>query len=370
MDGHNESNKPWLVASKHQSGKQKQYPTVKVVNLPSPIHLGCDLHYHQEDFPVGRLIGLIAMSRCSWVAAPSSADATAAGDTGYRKLLLKPIRSNLSTSKLATKDKRPDKNDRAQVLRSELQLVGDINFKIFKNAPKGGKSVPQWRDHQQQQQQQNQQHNNLTSHIQIHEPLKPLGHRASVISKSQPTKTGSVLLERLRNENTHGSAIKAIDMFLNSCENAIIIEKKWTRDVAIKLGEPIVHARGLMCAASQVREPVDPPISVYSPRWSAHERNLLTTIRGSNGDRKLVDIDEAVLAAERYIRSSETKPNDGYLVTSEDLSNIFGCVKDVAKSGGLLPATFRSHWPSSGNYRLGKVIQWQVKPAFGLGVTR
>ncbi|KAL8757476.1 MAG: hypothetical protein Q9184_004192 [Pyrenodesmia sp. 2 TL-2023] len=61
----------------------------------------------------------------------SSANASAAGDTAYRKLLLKPIQSNLSTLKSATKDKRPDKKDRAQVLRSELQLVGDFVMELL-----------------------------------------------------------------------------------------------------------------------------------------------------------------------------------------------------------------------------------------------
>ncbi|KAI4193274.1 MAG: hypothetical protein LQ346_003969 [Caloplaca aetnensis] len=60
-----------------------------------------------------------------------SASASAAGDTAYRKLLLKPIQSNLSTLKSATKDKRPDKKDRAQVLRSELQLVGDFVMELL-----------------------------------------------------------------------------------------------------------------------------------------------------------------------------------------------------------------------------------------------
>lgn len=56
--------------------------------------------------------------------------ASTAGDAGYRKLLLRPIQSNLSTLKSATKDNRPDKRDRAQVLRNELQHVGDFVMEL------------------------------------------------------------------------------------------------------------------------------------------------------------------------------------------------------------------------------------------------
>ncbi|KAL8724365.1 MAG: hypothetical protein Q9181_006858 [Wetmoreana brouardii] len=49
-----------------------------------------------------------------------------------------------------------------------------------------------------------------------------------------------------------------------------------------------------------------------------------TTIVGSSGDRKLVDIDEAVFASEQYIRSIKSKGRLDSLVTLNDLSNIFG----------------------------------------------
>lgn len=69
-----------------------------------------------------------------------------------------------------------------------------------------------------------------------------------------------------------------------------------------------------------------------------------TTIRGSNGDRKIVDIDEAVLAAERYVRSSQIKPSDGYLVTLGDLSRMFG----PADAAGLI--TLKRKSPPKGGF--------------------
>ncbi|KAL8925779.1 MAG: hypothetical protein Q9208_003276 [Pyrenodesmia sp. 3 TL-2023] len=65
---------------------------------------------------------------------------------------------------------------------------------------------------------------------------------------------------------------------------------------------------------------------------------------GSDGDRKLVDIDEAVLAAERYVRSSQIKPSDGYLVTLKDLSRMFG----PADAAGLIPLKRKS--PPKGGF--------------------
>ncbi|KAI4186425.1 MAG: hypothetical protein L6R41_003503 [Letrouitia leprolyta] len=49
-----------------------------------------------------------------------------------------------------------------------------------------------------------------------------------------------------------------------------------------------------------------------------------TTIKGSSGDRKIVDIDEIVLAGEQYIRAQKSKCGDDYLVTLDDLSELLG----------------------------------------------
>lgn len=70
--------------------------------------------------------------------------------------------------------------------------------------------------------------------------------KGGALSESQRTKTTSVLLDRLRNETTRVSAIKAIDMFLSSCKDANLIEKKWTQEVAMELGAQLRKAnRGL-----------------------------------------------------------------------------------------------------------------------------
>lgn len=48
----------------------------------------------------------------------------------------------------------------------------------------------------------------------------------------------------------------------------------------------------------------------------------LTTIQGSHGERKLIDIDETILASEKYIRHDKSGAWDGYLVTLRDLSSV------------------------------------------------
>lgn len=48
------------------------------------------------------------------------------------------------------------------------------------------------------------------------------------------------------------------------------------------------------------------------------------TIKGSTGDRKIVDIDETVLAGEQYIRAQKSKCGDDFLVTLDDLSRLLG----------------------------------------------
>ncbi|KAL8704056.1 MAG: hypothetical protein Q9225_008100, partial [Loekoesia sp. 1 TL-2023] len=49
-----------------------------------------------------------------------------------------------------------------------------------------------------------------------------------------------------------------------------------------------------------------------------------TTIKESSGDRKVVDIDEIVLAGEQHLRSKKPKNRSSYLVTLDDLSRILG----------------------------------------------
>lgn len=56
---------------------------------------------------------------------------TTAGGSPYCRLLLMPIQDNLLALKSATKDNRPDKKDRAQVLRNELQHVGDYVMQLI-----------------------------------------------------------------------------------------------------------------------------------------------------------------------------------------------------------------------------------------------
>ncbi|KAL9024300.1 MAG: hypothetical protein Q9196_006616 [Gyalolechia fulgens] len=49
-----------------------------------------------------------------------------------------------------------------------------------------------------------------------------------------------------------------------------------------------------------------------------------TTIKGGSGDRKIVDIDQTILAGEQYVRTRRSKCNNDYLVTLDDLSRLFG----------------------------------------------
>ncbi|KAL8903688.1 MAG: hypothetical protein Q9207_003757 [Kuettlingeria erythrocarpa] len=70
--------------------------------------------------------------------------------------------------------------------------------------------------------------------------------KGGALSESQRTRSASVLLDRLRNETTRVAAIKAIDMFLVSCKDANVLEKQWTREVAMEVGAQLRKAnRGL-----------------------------------------------------------------------------------------------------------------------------
>ncbi|KAL8706294.1 MAG: hypothetical protein Q9201_000670 [Fulgogasparrea decipioides] len=69
-----------------------------------------------------------------------------------------------------------------------------------------------------------------------------------------------------------------------------------------------------------------------------------TTFHGSNGDRKLVDIDQAVLAGEQYIRSKKSDIQGEYLVTLDDLSSILG----PPGSNGTI--TFKRKSPPEGSF--------------------
>ncbi|KAL8690967.1 MAG: hypothetical protein Q9218_003705 [Villophora microphyllina] len=70
----------------------------------------------------------------------------------------------------------------------------------------------------------------------------------------------------------------------------------------------------------------------------------LTTIQGNHGERKLVDIDEAILTSEKYIRHHKSDARDGYLVTLRDLSSVIApldldgtitCKRKTPPNGGF-----------------------------------
>ncbi|KAL9000054.1 MAG: hypothetical protein Q9188_005766 [Gyalolechia gomerana] len=70
------------------------------------------------------------------------------------------------------------------------------------------------------------------------------------LSENQNTKATGVLLDRLRNETTRLSAVRAIDMYLASNQDRINIQKGWTREVALELGAQLRKAnRGLRAAS-------------------------------------------------------------------------------------------------------------------------
>ena len=74
-------------------------------------------------------------------------------------------------------------------------------------------------------------------------------------------------------------------------------------------------------AASPVRPQ---ELGVSYPILRSFETLPSSTIKGSQGDRKLVDVDEAILAGERYVRSMHHKFIDSYLVQLKDLASVFG----------------------------------------------
>ncbi|KAL9641079.1 MAG: hypothetical protein Q9204_000349 [Flavoplaca sp. TL-2023a] len=74
--------------------------------------------------------------------------------------------------------------------------------------------------------------------------------KGSVLSESQRIKATGVLFDRLKNETTRMSAVRAIDIFLTSLEDPNVIEAKWVQDVTLELGAQLRKAnRGLRGAS-------------------------------------------------------------------------------------------------------------------------
>ncbi|KAL8835756.1 MAG: hypothetical protein Q9170_003188 [Blastenia crenularia] len=74
--------------------------------------------------------------------------------------------------------------------------------------------------------------------------------KAGALSEIQTTKATGVLLDRLRNETTRVSAIRAIDMYFASSQKPGHIPVDWTRAVALELGAQLRKAnRGLRAAS-------------------------------------------------------------------------------------------------------------------------
>ncbi|KAL8655587.1 MAG: hypothetical protein Q9210_000797 [Variospora velana] len=68
---------------------------------------------------------------------------------------------------------------------------------------------------------------------------------------------------------------------------------------------------------------------LQDPRTPYHllrlfEASPFSTVQGKRGSRTLTDIDEMVLASERYVRSTRKKPSYGFLVTLDSLSSFLG----------------------------------------------
>lgn len=74
--------------------------------------------------------------------------------------------------------------------------------------------------------------------------------KGRVLSESQGRQATVVLLDRLKNETTRMAAVKAIDVFLTSLQDATSIQEKWTQDVALELGAQLRKAnRGVRGAS-------------------------------------------------------------------------------------------------------------------------
>ncbi|KAL8808942.1 MAG: hypothetical protein Q9223_003579 [Gallowayella weberi] len=71
-----------------------------------------------------------------------------------------------------------------------------------------------------------------------------------MLSEAQGRKATVVLLDRLKNETTRLAAVGAIDVFLTSFQDATMIQRDWTQEVALELGAQLRKAnRGLRGAS-------------------------------------------------------------------------------------------------------------------------
>ena len=84
------------------------------------------------------------------------------------------------------------------------------------------------------------------------------------------------------------------------------------------------------------------------------DMSFLTDIQGRKGTRKMIDVDEAILAGEQRIRSRSQEMENSYLVTLKDLAIIFG---PLDKDGCI---TIKRKTPPKGSFEF---LDFKRKPA-------
>ncbi|KAI4119601.1 MAG: hypothetical protein LQ345_000506 [Seirophora villosa] len=184
--------------------------------------------------------------------------------------------------------------------------------------------------------------------------------QVGVLSEAQRTKTVGVLLDRLRNETTRVSAVKAIDMFLSSCKETRVIQKDWTRDVAIELGAQLRKAnrglRGLSLAA--LRDLVGNPaaLSCLDDKTVQAVTGMLLPLVNSH-DLNLLGMALVILA--KLVRHSPKNVVDARLNTTL-------CEVVVAPLGGAVLDAFLVLLRAIGEQRVGHPLMQSLLQHVGV----
>lgn len=81
----------------------------------------------------------------------------------------------------------------------------------------------------------------------------------------------------------------------------------------------VVETLGVATLRHLLRDPRTPYVMLR-----VFDASPLSTVQWKDGDRKVVDIDETLIASEKYIRSQKGGSRDGYLVSLYDLDRVHG----------------------------------------------
>lgn len=157
--------------------------------------------------------------------------------------------------------------------------------------------------------------------------------KANALSESQRKKATEVLLDRLRNETTRLSAVRAIDIYFTSSQDASRLQGTWTQDVALELGAQLRKAnrslRGASLAALRNMAGNPAALSYLDDQTVQALAGMLLPLVNSN-DLNLLGMALVILA--KLVRQSPGQ------VVDQSLNTALGEIVKTPLAGAVLDA--------------------------------